>query len=45
MEKPSPKRKLDIARQYSDKIKHGSNSKCDYTWQSVAHGRLQIGRD
>lgn len=45
MEKPSPKRKLDIARQYSDKISMVQIANAIILGESVAHGRLQIGRD
>jgi hypothetical protein len=45
MEKPSPKRKLDIARQYSENISMVQTANAIILGESVAHGRLQIGRD
>jgi hypothetical protein len=45
MKKPSPKRKLDIAREYSDSIIKVEIANAIILGESVAHGRLQIGRD
>lgn len=45
MEKPSPKRKLDIAREYDENITKVQIANAIILGESVAHGRLQIGRD
>ena len=45
MDKPSPKRKLKIAREYDSNIELVKIANAIILGESVVHGRLQIGRD